>query len=47
MRLPGLQGGARSQSHSRLDLERPHPAMPQGLDRQRESRGVAGARPFV
>jgi hypothetical protein len=38
-RLPGLQGGPRPPAHPRLDLERAHPAVPQGAHRQREPRG--------
>ena len=38
-RLPRLQGGARPPAHPRLDLERAHPAVPQGPDREREPRG--------
>jgi hypothetical protein len=51
--LPGrrgysrLQGGTRPPADPRLDLERTYPAVPQGLNGERESRGAAGARPFV
>ena len=38
-RLPRLQVRARTPAHPRLDLERAHPAVPQGPDRERESRG--------
>ena len=33
-RLPRLQGGAWSPADPRLDLERPHAAVPQGPDRE-------------
>ena len=36
--LPGLQGSTRSETHTRLDLERAHPAVLEGPDRKRKPR---------